>query len=57
MAPFSIEGASTKSGAVQEYFLGQSWVVTPAPLEDLRKAEAEWAKLAALLSAKGEAGE
>jgi len=46
------------SGALQqEYFLGQSWVVTPAPLEDLRKAEAEWAKLAALLSAKGEAGE
>jgi hypothetical protein len=42
------------SGALQqEYFLGQSWLVTPAPLEDLRKAEAEWAKLAALLSAKG----
>jgi len=46
------------SGALQqEYFLGQSWVVTPAPLENLRKAEAEWAKLAALLSAKGEAAE
>ena len=45
------------SGALQqEYFLGQSWLVTPAPLEDLRKAEGEWAKLAALLSAKGGAG-
>ena len=39
------------SGALQqEYFLGQSWLVTPAPLEDLRKAEAEWARLAQLLS-------
>ena len=46
------------SGALQqEYFLGQSWVVTPAPLEDLRKAETHWAKLAALLSAQGEAAE
>ena len=41
------------SGALQqEYFLGQSWVVTPAPLEDLRKSEAEWAKLAELPSSK-----
>ena len=32
------------SGALQqEYFLGQSWIITPAPLEDLRKAENEWA--------------
>jgi hypothetical protein len=39
------------SGALQqEYFLGQSWVVTPAPLEDLRKAEDEWARLAKLLA-------
>ena len=41
------------SGALQqEYFLGQSWLVTPAPLEDLRKAEAEWARLATLLGNK-----
>ena len=39
------------SGALQqEYTLGQSWILTPAPLEDLRKAENEWARLAALLS-------
>ena len=39
------------SGALQqEYSLGQSWIVTPAPLEDLRKAESEWARLATLLS-------
>jgi len=38
------------SGALQhEYTLGQSWIVTPAPLEDLRKAELEWAKLAELV--------
>jgi len=41
------------SGALQqEYFLGQSWLVTPAPLEDLRKAEAEWARLATILDSK-----
>ncbi len=34
----------------QEYSLGQSWIVTPAPLEDLRKAENEWARLASLLA-------
>jgi hypothetical protein len=40
-----------QSGALQhEYTLGQSWLVTPAPLEDLRKAEAEWARLAQMLS-------
>jgi len=39
------------SGALQqEYFLGQSWIVTPATLEDLRKAEAEWERLAKLLA-------
>ena len=39
------------SGALhQEYTLGQSWIIVPAPLEDLRKAENEWARLAALLS-------
>jgi hypothetical protein len=27
-------------------------LVIPAPLEDLRKAEAEWARLSALMSAK-----
>ena len=41
------------SGALQqEYFPGQSWLVTPAPLEDLRKAEAEWARLATILDSK-----
>jgi len=40
------------SGALQhEYTLGQSWIVTPAPLEDLRKAESEWARLAEMLAA------
>ena len=40
-----------QSGALQqEYTLGQSWLVTPAPLEDLRKAEAEWARLAQMLA-------
>ncbi len=39
------------SGALQqEYSLGQSWIITPAPLEDLRKAETEWVRLAELLS-------
>jgi hypothetical protein len=39
------------SGALQqEYSLGQSWIIVPAPLEDLRKAENEWARLAALLA-------
>ena len=39
------------SGALQqEFFLGQSWLVTPAPLEDLRNAENEWARLAKLLA-------
>jgi hypothetical protein len=38
------------SGALQhECTVGQSWVVTPAPLEDLRKAENEWARLAQVL--------
>jgi len=38
------------SGALQhEYTLGQSWIVSPAPLEDLRKAESEWARLAELV--------
>ena len=33
------------SGALQhEYMLAQSWIVTPAPLEDLRNAELEWAR-------------
>jgi hypothetical protein len=46
------------SGALQqEYFLGQSWLVTPAPLEELRKAEAEWAVLAELLSSKARRSE
>ena len=40
-----------QSGTLQhEYTLGQSWLVTPAPLEDLRKAEAEWARLAEILA-------
>lgn len=33
----------------QDYCLGQSWLVAPAPLEDLRKAELEWGRLAAPL--------
>ena len=38
-------------GALQhEYSVAQSWIVTPAPLEDLRKAELEWSRLAGLLA-------
>jgi hypothetical protein len=29
--------------------LGQSWLVAPASLEDLRRAENEWQRLAQLL--------
>jgi len=32
-----------------EYTLGHSGIVTPAPLEDLRKAELEWDRLAELV--------
>jgi hypothetical protein len=34
----------------EDVLLGQAWLVTPAPLEDLRKAELEWARLAELVS-------
>jgi hypothetical protein len=33
----------------QETLLGQSWLVAPASLEDLRRAENEWQRLAQLL--------
>jgi hypothetical protein len=35
----------------QETLLGQSWLIEPGPLEDLRKAENEWARLAAEIEA------
>jgi hypothetical protein len=42
----------------QEHAMVQSWLVTPAPLEDLRKAELEWARLSELVaSLKQGAGE
>ena len=47
------------SGALQqEYLLRQSWVATPAPLEDLRRAENEWAlaKLLAEVKSRDEPG-
>ena len=50
---------ASDSGALQqEHFLGQSWVATPAPLEDLRKAENEWAlaKLLAEVKSRDEPG-
>jgi hypothetical protein len=43
----------------EETLLGQSWIVAPAPLEDLRRAENEWQRLAELvdeLRAKGAEG-
>ena len=33
----------------EDVMLGQAWLITPAPLEDLRMAEREWARLAELL--------
>ena len=33
----------------EDVLLGQAWLITPAPLEDLRKAELEWARLAELV--------
>ena len=33
----------------EDVMLGQAWLITPAPLEDLRKAELEWARLLELL--------
>jgi hypothetical protein len=33
----------------EEVVLGQAWLITPAPLEDLRKAELEWSRLAELV--------
>ena len=45
------------SGALQqEYFLRQSWLVTPAPLEELREGRGRVGEAAALLSSKGAAG-
>jgi hypothetical protein len=41
---------STSGALQQEFFLGQNWLVTPAPLEELRNAENEWARLSKLLA-------
>ena len=50
--------ASDLRSAEQEHFLGQNWVATPAPLEDLRRAENEWAlaKLLAEVKSRDEPG-
>jgi hypothetical protein len=34
----------------EDVTLGQAWLITPAPLEDLRHAELEWARLAELVA-------
>lgn len=40
----------TSGGLQQEFFLGQTWLVAPAPREDLRNAEKEWARFSKLLA-------
>ena len=40
----------------QEHAVVQSWLVSPAPLEDLRKAEAEWGRLEEILARQAPAG-